>query len=229
VGTIPRDDANSGTEEAPRLALPGKSTACVSRRRQDHPRTCVQPRTTWAGPSPVPFCHRRPVCRPWRPPVLIESHEGHPTKVEGKSHNIRPVSGSRHSSPQAANPEPLYDPDRGPGLQCPRGKSPRLGEISTSRPWKGEPVDRPPPPRKPSRARGSGFPSGDHSPRPASGEQMALIKQTNRRRSGHQWDPGHAVKCRPAPPRKKGAGHARRRHHPRQGRCRRATPRLGFS
>jgi molybdopterin-containing oxidoreductase family iron-sulfur binding subunit len=148
-------------------------------------------------------------------PVLVESHEGHPTKVEGNPQHPA-SSGSTDIFTQAAILT-LYDPDR---LQTVlyRAEVRAWGEF-LSAVKVGLAI------QKGKQGAGLRFLS-ETVTSPSVGEQMALIQQAFPKAKWHQWDPVPRDAARAAAA--QGAGRPVRGHLPlRQGRRRRHA-RLGL-
>jgi MoCo/4Fe-4S cofactor protein with predicted Tat translocation signal len=127
-------------------------------------------------------------------PVLVESHEGHPTKVEGNPQHPA-SSGSTDIFAQAAILT-LYDPDRSQTVQYRsevRGWGDFLGAVKVSLGT-----------QKIKQGAGLRFLS-ETLTSPSIGEQIALIKQAYPQAKWHQWDPVPRDAARAAA--RQGAGH----------------------
>jgi molybdopterin-containing oxidoreductase family iron-sulfur binding subunit len=111
-------------------------------------------------------------------PVLVESHEGHPTKVEGNPQHPASV-GATDIFTQAAILS-LYDPDRSQTIQYRaevRGWGDFLSAVKSS--LAGQKIKR-----------GSGLRFlTETMTSPSIGEQIALIQQVYPLAKWHQWDP----------------------------------------
>src|SRR5918994_2595186 len=111
-------------------------------------------------------------------PVLVESHEGHPTKVEGNPQHPASLGGT-DSFAQAAILD-LYDPDRAKTVLY-RGQVRGWGEFLTA-------VRNALANQKTKQGSGLRFLT-ETLTSPSAAEQMSVIQQAYPQAKWHQWDP----------------------------------------
>jgi molybdopterin-containing oxidoreductase family iron-sulfur binding subunit len=119
-------------------------------------------------------------------PVLVESHEGHPTKIEGNPEHPASLGGT-DTFGQAAILD-MYDPDRAQTVQF-RGQVRGWSDFASSiRSALGT--------QKGKQGAGLRFLT-EAITSPTMGEQITLIQQAYPQAKWHQWDPAGAATGRP--------------------------------